>query len=137
MGQIFKAVLTSPPRLYCINTCDCFCIQSLLRRSIYHYFAMQVMLVRVFFCLAPTDKYTQAQVGVVLLRGILQREVLSGQDGNTIFALKISDGLVLYIEEKQREDREFSLFPFPLFLYSVRVTRGHGGSMIMCEIPSK
>lgn len=39
--------------------------------SIYHYFAMQVILVCVFFGLISIDKHTQAQVGVVLLGDIL------------------------------------------------------------------
>lgn len=103
MGQIFKGVLTSPPCLYCINTCNCFCIQSFLQMSIYHYFAMQVMLVCVFLCLVSIDKHTQAQVGVMLLCDILQCWVLSGQDTNTIFILKICDGLVLYTEEKKEK----------------------------------
>jgi len=44
----------------CINTCSCFCIQSLLQMSVYHYFDLQVILVDVFFHLISIDKYTQA-----------------------------------------------------------------------------
>lgn len=137
MGQIFKGVLTSPPCLYCINTCNCFCIQSFLQMSIYHYFAMQVMLVCVFLCLVSIDKHTQAQVGVMLLCDILQCWVLSGQDTNTIFILKIYDGLVLYTEEK-KEKIVNSTFSFCHSLCALSyVTGGHEGSMTMCDIPNK
>lgn len=71
--------------------------------SIYHYFDMQVILVDVFFNLISIDKYTQAQVSVMLLFGILKWLVLSGPNSNTICFLRVSDGFILHFEEKGKE----------------------------------
>lgn len=71
--------------------------------SIYHYFDMQVILVDVFFNLISIDKYTQAQVSVVPLFGILKWLVLSGPNSSTICFLRVYDGFILYFEEKGKE----------------------------------
>lgn len=54
-----------------------------------------------------------------------------------IFILKIYDGLVLYTEEK-KEKIVISTFSFcHSFCALSYVTRGHEGSMTMCDISNK